>query len=96
MINFLYNIIEKNSNLNELSSTLIIFGNIFMKVKSSFDIVINKLPLEVKILEILINRKFENAYEILNDIIWLFKIIVKKTNPESFTNVNKFFYFILF
>lgn len=96
MINFLYNIIEKNSNLNELSSTLIIFGNIFMKVKSSFDIVINKLPLEVKILEILINRKFDNAYEILNDIIWLFKIIVKKTNPESFTNVNKFFYFILF
>ena len=86
-ISFLYNCLEGN-NIKELNYSLQIFGNLIIKVDISLSEIFKYVAIDIKIKELLLNKKYENLYEILSNIIWILKLIIKNTNPESYVNVK--------
>jgi hypothetical protein len=96
-ISFLYNCLE-GYNIKELNYSLQIFANLIIKLDISIEEIVKFVPIEIKIKELLLSKKYENLYEILFNIIWVLKLIIKNTNPESYVNVKKIIFniFLIF
>jgi len=91
-VSFFYNCLD-GYNIKEFNFSLEIFANLLAKVDIALEEIMKFVPLEIKIKEILLSRKYENFHEILINVFWVLKLIVKKTNPESYVNVkNDFFH----
>lgn len=86
-ISYIYNLIEEG-NIRELNFSLQIFGNILVRIENAFNEIYKYVPIEVKVKELLLSKKYENIQEIISNLIWLLKLIVKNTNTESYVNVN--------
>jgi len=64
-----------------------LIGNIIIYCDKAFDYLIPYFPLEIKTKELLLNC-YSNK-EILANILWLLRSILKRTNADSYENVCK-------
>ena len=87
-ISFLYNCIEGFNN-KILNFSIQIFGNLIIRIERAYEQIVQFIPLDVKIIDILISKKYENFKDVIMNTIWLIKEIMKRINEESFIDVWK-------
>lgn len=66
-----------------VDKSLSTIGNILIYDKDAYDFIRMIYPLDIKLKEFLLTRKYEKNIIILSNIIWALQVIVQMSNPES-------------